>query len=88
MRIDLSKEKLQLEYPCKWLYKIIGRDEKAMRRAVAEIVPSRSHTIVNSNTSSNGKYQSMNLSLTVESDNDRTGIFQSLKSHHAIKMVL
>lgn len=88
MKIDLSKEKLQLEYPCEWLYKLIGADERAVRTAIAETITERSHTIANSNTSSNGKYQSLNLSLTVESDEDRTGIYQSLKNHPAIKMVL
>lgn len=29
------KKKLQLEYPCPWVYKIIGTDADEMRRAVA-----------------------------------------------------
>ncbi len=88
MKIDLSKEKLQLEYPCEWLYKLIGADEKAIRAAITKTINDRSHTISNSNKSSKGKYKSLNLSLTVESDEDRTGLFHALKKHPAIKMVL
>ena len=52
---DDKKRKLQLEYPCPWVYKIIGSDENEMRRAVAEIICDRAYKITHSRRQRNGQ---------------------------------
>jgi putative lipoic acid-binding regulatory protein len=42
---DNKKRKVQLEYPCPWVYKIIGPDEDKMQRAVAEIIRDRTYKV-------------------------------------------
>jgi uncharacterized protein len=85
---DDEKKKLQLEYPCAWVYKIIGPDEDEMRQAVAEIIRDRAYKITHSRSSEKSKYHSLNVELTVESESHRTALYDALKAHRTIKMVL
>ena len=81
-------EKLELDYPCQWLYKIIGMEEKALLCAIKEIFADTEHVLNHSKTSSSGKYISYNLELTVHSEESRNFFFAALKEHPAIKMVM
>lgn len=87
--MDNEKErKLQISYPCVWIYKIIGEDQKDMKSAVAEIIQDRSCSITHSRSSASAKYHCLNLELTVESESHRQIIYESLKAHRAIKIIL
>ena len=55
----MLEEKSEIEYPCLWNFKIIGREEKYMRRAIAEIVGDGDYTLTFSNQSRHGKYRSL-----------------------------
>jgi putative lipoic acid-binding regulatory protein len=85
---DEKKKKLQLEYPCSWVYKIIGPDKDKMQSAVAEIIRDCKHIISHSRSSETAKYHCLNVKLTVESESQRTALYEALKAHPAIKMVL
>mgnify|MGYP002683373804 CR=1 FL=1 len=39
--MEEKENKLHLEYPCAWIYKIIGTDEDEMRMGVNEIIQDR-----------------------------------------------
>lgn len=86
--IDLSKKKIELEYPCTWAYKIIGYDERSVKNAIVEVVLEKPHTVRQSNKSQNGKYESFNLELIVSNEDERIFIYESLRQHRDIKMVL
>ncbi len=81
-------KKLEIEYPCEWTFKIIGQDESLMRKAVISTLKSRDHTVNNSNSSSGGKYISLNLMVNVENETDRNDISTNLQSDPAIKFIL
>jgi uncharacterized protein len=83
-----EKEKLHLEYPCLWVYKIIGADENEIKSAVAEIIRDRQCKISLSRQSNTAKYTCLNVELTVESEAQRTALYEALKAHRAIKLVL
>lgn len=84
-----NKEKnLHLKYPCVWIYKIIGVDQNEMRSAVFEIIQDRAYSIFLSRSSENNKYHCLDVEVTVESESHRQSIYESLKSHRAIKIVL
>jgi putative lipoic acid-binding regulatory protein len=83
-----KEKKLQLTYPCVWIYKIIGIDPKAMKSAVNEIIQDRSYAITLSRKSETGKYSCLNVEVTVESESHRQTIYESLQSHRAIKIIL
>ncbi len=84
----MTEEKLNLDYPCVWIYKIIGTDQEEMKSAVREIIGDRSFSINLSRTSENAKYHSLNVEVTVESESHRQAIYEALKSHRAIKIIL
>jgi len=83
-----NERKLQLKYPCAWIYKIIGVDQNDMKSAVSEIIQDRACKITLSRSSETDKYQCLNVEITVESESHRKVIYEALRAHRAIKMVL
>ena len=88
MLFNLRNEKLELEYPCKWTYKVIGAGQEALRIAIAEIVYDREFSVTLSNESRTGKYCCLNLQMTVDSDEYRTQTYDALRSHPLIRLIL
>ena len=86
--IDLSKEKLVLEYPCSWEYKLVVLEHIDIHFTVKEIISSREHKVKESKVSSKGKYKSYSLELLVHNEDDRKEIYKMLGDHSNIKMVL
>ena len=80
--------KAQIDYPCKWLYKVIGSEQDELYQAISTIIPDIPYEINLSNTSSSGKYLCVNLELTVRSEEERNLIYVNLKAHPNIKIVL
>lgn len=84
----IKMEPLEITYPIRWTYSIIGFDEKNIRAAAKFAVGEKEHTITNSNRSSGGKYISMKLELVVDDEAERLAIFELLKHDKAVKMLL
>ena len=83
---DMCKAKL--DYPCQWLYKVIGTDHEQLRQAIREIITNIPCEINLSNSSSSGKYLCLNLEITVQSEEERNSIYLNLKAHPQVKIVL
>ena len=83
-----EEPKLELEYPCSWRYKVVAHEQGHVVTAVCEVIKEKEHTLVPSNQSRGGKYVSMNLDLLVHNEEERTFIYEALKAHQLIKMVL
>lgn len=88
MAFDFRNKKPIIDYPCRWVYKIIGFDEIDIRLAIADIVGQREHDVVLSNRSTSGKYCCLNLELTVSDEIDRVQIYEALRSHRATQIIL
>ncbi|DAB29920.1 MAG TPA: DUF493 domain-containing protein [Sulfurimonas sp. UBA12504] len=86
--INDSREKLELTYPCAWSYKLIGYEKEAIQKAIHEVILEREHSLTHSNASKGGKYVSMNLDLVISNEDERNFIYEALKAHQNIKMVL
>jgi putative lipoic acid-binding regulatory protein len=80
--------KAKLDYPCQWLYKVVGVDQEQLRLAIAEIIPETPCDINLSNSSSKGKYHCLNVEITVQTEKERNTIYESLKGHQHVKIVL
>jgi putative lipoic acid-binding regulatory protein len=86
----------EIEYPCPWSYKVIGRDEDDVRRAVKVTLEvcldrgsgDRAWELSRSRTSDKGSYVSLNLSLTVNSEEERDALYAGLKDCPEIVMVI
>jgi len=83
-----KKQKLHLEYPCLWIYKVIGVNQDDLKSAVSEIIRDRQCRISLSRQSETAKYIALNVELTVESESHRMDLYEALKAHRAIKLVL
>jgi putative lipoic acid-binding regulatory protein len=56
--------KAQIEYPCQWLYKVIGDDLEKLHQILLEIVSDDTCNITFSNSSRTGKFHCLNLEMT------------------------
>lgn len=83
-----KSQNLKIEYPCKWEYKIIGSGQEEIKKAVAEIAKGRKHSLGFSKNSKEGKYQSLNLEVLVNSEQERRNIYEALQRCPAIKIIL
>ena len=88
MVFNPENKKPQINYPCKWPYKIIGDSVEEMISAVEEAVVDLEYDLTPSNISKKGKYFSLNISVDVPSEIMRDLIFQKLSKHPAIKFVI
>jgi uncharacterized protein len=77
-----------IDYPCPWGFKVIGRNEAEMRSAIREIVGDRDYTLTVSNHSAKGTYCSLDLNMTVINEPHRVYIYMALQEHESTKIVL
>ena len=80
--------KITMEYPCRWVYKIFGRDKDRMREALGEVLAGYDYSVTPSRSSRHGNYHCMNLDIPVSNEQERTGIYEALQAHSAIILVL
>ena len=85
---DKCDERPEIEYPCEWGYKIIGKDRDALEAVIVEIMAKRDYTKREGNTSSKGKFHSLSIQCQVESEEDRNAIFKAFQDHDDVKMVI
>ena len=83
-----TMNKTKIDYPCQWSYRIIGDDEQLLSDAATAAVGDKKFTLSVSNSSSGGKYHSLNMELVVDDEAERLAIFNHLKKDDAIKFVL
>jgi uncharacterized protein len=88
MKEQEEKKSAAMDYPCSWSYQIIGGDEDSLRRAVGEIIQDRTYRMDLSRSSEKGKYQSFCLNVVVESEGHRLAVYEALRAHPAVKIVL
>jgi len=88
MIFNQENKKPQIDYPCKWSYKIIGENVEKMITAVEEIIIDLEYDLTPSNISRKAKYFSLNITVVVPSEIIRDKIFRDLTNHSAIKYVI
>lgn len=72
-------EKPVITYPTFWDYKVIFEADKDVKALFNELLKGQKFEFKPSNTSQNGKYQSYNLSVFVQSEKERLALFAELK---------
>jgi putative lipoic acid-binding regulatory protein len=78
----------EIQYPCRWVYKLFGTDQEKMREAVTQVIAGADYTLTLSRSSKNKKYHCMNLDVQVISEEDRTEIFKALSRQQAFVHIL
>ena len=81
-------EKLKIDYPCRWVYKVIGINQDRMRAAIAELIPEGDCVVTASRSSAGGRYHCLNVDKPVINEADRLSLYEALSRHPAITIVL
>lgn len=77
----------ELTYPCSWSYKVIGEDPGLLSEAIVAACAPYPVEIRHSQTSSGGKYHSLEARLVVKDEATRLAIFAALQIHPAVKIL-
>ncbi|NLX18841.1 MAG: DUF493 domain-containing protein [Desulfobulbus sp.] len=83
-----SRCKPDIQYPCRWQYRLIGEERTTILQAVQAVVNLEACTVSDGNVSSGGRYLSVNVELTVTSEEDRLDLYNRFAADPAIRMVL
>ena len=83
-----SSCKPKIDYPCMWQYKIIGESATVITQLVADLIHEKNYTLTRSNVSSGGRYVSMSLELTVQTEERRLELYRVLAEDPTVKVVL
>ncbi len=86
--INRRGRKPDIHYPCPWGYKVIGTDEAVLRSAISETAQDIAHRVTTSNRSASGKYICLDVEILVLNEDQRLTIYESLRRHPAVKIVL
>jgi len=86
--IDLNNHKLELDYPCKWVYKIVILHEHNANAIARNVLNDREHKVTKSKVSSKGKFKSYAIDLIVTSDEDRENLHKEFHTHKNVKMIV
>ncbi|MCH9740003.1 MAG: DUF493 domain-containing protein [Epsilonproteobacteria bacterium] len=81
-------KKPDIEYPCQWGYKLIGTDKAKLETCIFDVMAHRDYKCKVGNTSSKGKFISMNTSCEVSSQEERDALFKAFQDHCDVKMVI
>ena len=81
-------EKVKIDYPCEWTYKVIGEDCTLLKEAITKACGGHTPAISHSQTSKSGKYDSLEVKVNVPSEEMRLDIFGKLQAAPAVKFVL
>ena len=88
MSLNRRGRKPEMDYPCQWGYKVIGTEDAGLRSAITEIVQDIPHSVTPSNRSISGKYICLNVEILVLNEDQRLTIYEGLRRHPAVKIVL
>ena len=83
---DLNSQKVKINYPTHWEYKVIFDASDEAEAKVKDIVKDREFKLAFSKFSKDKKYASYDLAVLVLSEEERLEIFSALK--HEAKYVL
>jgi len=87
-RADSGPCRPKITYPCRWQYTIIGESRADICQTVRQHIREEPLQLTDSNVSRNGRYISMNLEVTVHSEEQRRELYTLLAAHPTIKVVL
>ena len=91
---DVNKScaaKPEIQYPCRWQYRLIGEDREAILAAISAAVGINGMdlcTIVEGSVSTGGRYRTITLELDIKDEEERLRLYHFFSDHAAIRVVL
>lgn len=84
----LQGKKLELEYPCAWEYRLVGKCEESIKDAITNLAGEKPFSLKPSNKSSGGKFVSIIFEVHVYSEDERLYLYEELRKQKDILYVL
>jgi len=84
----VSVGRLEISYPCRWGYTLIGSDAEALRRAARRAAGDRRIEFEEGLSSRQKRYQSLRFSLEVSGEAEREAILESLRACPDVTLIL
>jgi uncharacterized protein len=78
----------EIEYPCEWSYRLICTDENSANLAADRVFGSRDYALNKRNESAKGSFVSIDLSCSVNTEEDRKNLNDLLLQQTGVKMIL
>ena len=85
---ETSEGRPQLDYPCEWGYRVIAGQESHIRLAIRQAFGEHPVRVGELRRSSGGRWCSMNVDTTVDSEAQRHTFFDRLRQSAGIRLVL
>lgn len=86
--MDHQHRRPAIVYPCIWSYKVIGEQADPLRQAIILACAPHPVEISVSRSSRGGRYHSLEATVEVGDEQTRLAIFDRLKNHPAVKILL
>lgn len=87
-----NQEAPKIEFPCAYPLKVVGRAAPDFKMIVLDIIevhaPDLDHTTVSIQESSNGRFQSVRVTITATGEPQLSKIFNDLKATGRVQMVI
>ena len=86
-----SVTKPEIQYPCRWQYRLIGEDRESILAAIGAAVGVNDMdlcTITEGNVSSSGRYITITLEMDIRDEEERLRLYHFFSDHSAIRVVL
>lgn len=84
----MEEQTLNLNYPCEWEYRVIGSDSDLLNQAIKDVMGTRDYRCEEGRQSDGGKWSTRVVTLVVQDETERTSLYEQLRSHQAVKIVL
>ncbi len=88
MILDSNSRRPEIDYPCEWGYKVIGKNVDKMLEAIEHAASGLEYSVTPSNISKHGKYFSLNCRMEVPNEVVRNIVYEKLDKSEAVIMVL
>lgn len=85
---DIKSCELILEYPIEWEYKTVIEKKTNIDDVLKPILNGRIYNTKHSKTSRDGTYNSYSVNVLVYNGDDRKEIYEQIRSHKNVKIVL
>jgi len=85
---NLTCQKLELNYPCVWKYKLIIKSDANIQTIIKQTISNRKHKGLTTNKSSKGKFVSYLVETQVQDEEDRLNLHRIFSNHKDIKMII
>lgn len=87
--MEIDGEKLHIDYPASWDYRIIGEgEEEDLRAAIAVVAGDAQHVVTLANRSQKARYSSFQLTIEVRDEAHRLAVFEELRKLPNVRYVL